>query len=197
MKKTFKSKVFRWAFRITVILAIVFELLIWFSPYYYHPEYGKKMIAHTVEIDAPVEKVFAYLGKSANASRWSVFVDHITPLPNGVPDGQAGSLRRCFCNSNEQGTQWDEEITLVEKNKRRQLRIFNMVDFSMTAQGLRTEQLYTDLGHGKTKLTFTVFYMNHEPSLWEEFKTHIASYKMKKIFRDNMNNIKQLVEAEK
>lgn len=52
--------------------------------------YGKKggfdykLISHTVEINAPADSVFKFLGNSANAHRWSVFVDHISPLNSDV-----------------------------------------------------------------------------------------------------------------
>lgn len=69
------------------------------------------------------------------------------------------------------------------------------MDFPVTANGLYTEQVYDSIGPETTRLTFTVFYKNHHPGLWEEFKTYLAAYKIKRIFRENMNNIKSLVEA--
>lgn len=196
MKKKLRSKKWIKVVAITFITVLLgLTGIVAFSPYRYDTASGKKMISHSVIIQQPAEVVFNYLGRSANASKWSVFVDHIDPLPNGIPDGKAGSLRRCFCNSNKKGTRWDEEITLVEPNKRRQLRIYNMVDFSMKADGVYTEQLYERLGNNKTRLTFTVFYKNHIPTPCEEFKTYLAAYKMKRIFRTNMNNIKKIMEA--
>lgn len=193
-KSLWKRRIKRFFIYTSLILFIAFWIIIWLSPYGYHDGFDYKLIKHTVTINASPDKVFTYLGNSNNAREWSVFVDHIDPLPNGIKDGEVGSFRRCFCNADEKGTQWDEEITEVDLNKRRQLRIFNLVDFEMTANGLHTEQLYKDLGNGKTELTFTVFYKNHEPSLWEEIKTYIAAYKMTSIFKGNMSNIKKFVE---
>lgn len=196
MEKKFKKR--KWRTIILVFLGLSFATLmglIWFSPYTYHPTFKRKMICHTVEINVPVDSLFRYLGNSANARNWSVYVDHITPLNNGIKDGHTGSVRRCFCNKDEKGRCWDEKILVVEKNKRRRLSIFNLVGFTATTEGLVTEQVYQPLSEHKTKLSFTVFYDKHVPNWWEILKTKLAAYKMLSIFKANMANIKRIVET--
>ncbi len=59
-----------------------------------------------------------------------MFVNHITTLnADKFPDGKPGSIRRCFCKQNETGMQWDELITVNIPDKKRQLIIFNLVNF--------------------------------------------------------------------
>jgi ribosomal protein L20A (L18A) len=169
--------------------------IIYFSPYQSHTGFSYKLIKHTVEIDAPVETVYQFLGNSANASRWSVFVHHIKTLnANEVSDGSVGSIRRCYCNANEQGRMWDELITENIPNKKRQLEIYNLKDFPMTANSLATEQIYEQTSDGKCRLTFTVFFKNVRPALADLIKMHIGSYRIKSIFKKNMYNIQQMVE---
>jgi hypothetical protein len=177
-------------------IALVLSALIFFSPYGKQDGFNYKLIISSVEINAPVDSVFSYLGNSANAQDWSVFVDHIVTL-NGdsIPDGKPGSRRRAFCNANEQGQRWDELTTVVEPNKRRQLISFDYVDFSMTANGLATEQLYEPLPNGGCKLSFTLFYLSHQPSFIEQLKTYYAAYTVKDIFDKNIANVKKYVEA--
>jgi hypothetical protein len=187
---------FRWTSISLSILFILLLLVIWFSPYGYDEKYGYKLIKNSVTINVSCDSAFQYLGNSENASRWSVFVDHIIPLnADEKPDGSPGSLRRCFAEADEKGSRWDEEITIVEKNKRRQLTIFNMENFSVSAEGLATEQLYQPVNDNCCELTFTVFYKDQNPTFLEELKTYFAAYKIKSIFRNNMNNIKADLEG--
>jgi uncharacterized protein YndB with AHSA1/START domain len=183
---------------ISLIVVCIVAAIILFSPYGNSNRFAYKAITHTVEINAPVEKVFNFLGRSANASRWSVFVNHITPLnADSVQDGMHGSTRRCFCRVDETGMQWDELITEVIPNQKRQLTIYNLKGFPMTAEDLATEQLYESTGENKCRLTFTVFIKRDAPSLVEKFKMYIAAYKIESIFKQNMKNIKSVVEKER
>jgi Polyketide cyclase / dehydrase and lipid transport len=169
---------------------------IWFSPYRpYQDAAGRYEVRNVIEIHAPVDAVWQYLGHSANASDWSVYVDHIVPLnPDAVPDGSVGSLRRCFQNPDEQGLRWDEEIVIVEPLVRRRLTIFNHVNFPMQSSGLATEQQYARLPSGGTRLTFTVFYPAGA-SWWDALKTKLGGYQIDAIFVQNMQNIKRICEA--
>ncbi|HEY6162333.1 MAG TPA: SRPBCC family protein [Bacteroidia bacterium] len=178
----------------TVIVMALAGVII-FSPYGNHDGFNYKLILNTVEINAPADSVYKYLGNSDNARKWSVFVDHINTLNrDSFPDGAVGSRRRCFCNADEKGTQWDELVTEVVPGKKRQIIIYHLVDFSMNAEHLATEQIYESIGTNKCKLTFTVFFKDAQPSLWERIKTYIAAYKIKGIFEGNMNNIKKFNE---
>jgi uncharacterized protein YndB with AHSA1/START domain len=183
--------------RTLLLLPFISVLAVWlFSNYKKHDDLPYKAIAASVEINASPEVVFEYMSHSEKAGEWSVFVHHITPLnADSFADGSVGVRRRCFCNKDETGVQWDEVITEVEPAKRRQLTVYNMKDFSMTANGLYTEQIYTPLDGGKRcKLTLTLFYKNHEPGLWELFKTHLASWRVESIFSGNLSNIKRNIE---
>ena len=180
---------------IALLLPLSLAFLFIFSPFQHHDDFDYPLIKSTVIIDAPVNEVFDYLGNSDNARDWSVFVDHITTTNAiEVPDGSIGSERRCFVNADESGTQWDERTTLVIPNRKRQLVIYNLVDFSMTADNLATEQIYTPLENNKCELTFTVFYKDTKPTVGEYLKTKLGAFHIKSIFEDNMNNIKTIIE---
>jgi hypothetical protein len=197
MEKKF-SKLKKWTLGIGSVLLLSVMGMIVFSPYGSHEGFSYKLVKVNIEIDAPVDSVFKFLGKSANASKWSVFVDHITPLnADSFPDGSVGCRRRCFCNKDETGVQWDELTTVRIPNEKRQLTIYNMKNFSMTADHLATEQLYEKTADNKCSLTFTVFYKDTKPSLMESFKLYFAAYKIKSIFVRNMTNIKRIVETGK
>ena len=193
-----QSKPIRKIMAITMlVMSIGFFTMILFSPYGRDGRFPYKVIQNTVEINAAVEQVYAFLGNSASASRWSAFVHHITPLnADLIPDGEPGSTRRCFHHADEKGLQWDELIAEVVPNQKRQLTIYNLVDFPMVANNLATEQLYESLGANQTRLTFTVFYKDAEPTMWETIKTYIAAYRIKSLFKSNMTNIKRIVEEE-
>lgn len=166
------------------------------SSYRYYDGFSYKLIKHSVEINAPVEKTFKFLGNSDNAAKWSVFVNHITPINlDSFPDGSVGSRRRCFQNLDEQGIQWDELITDKIINAKRQLIIYNMKNFPITAEHLATEQIYDPIDSSTCKLTFTLFFKDAKPSLLESLKTYLASFKIKTIFKQNMTNIKHLIET--
>lgn len=178
------------------ILIIAISIMIICSPFGKHKEFDYKLIINSIEINAPADSVYSFLGKSSNASKWSVFVNHINPLnPDVVPDGKVGSQRRCFKNEDEKGLQWDEEITVAEINKRRQLTIFNMQGFDMQAEGLATEQIYEVISPSKTKLSFTLFYLNNNPSLADLLKTYFSAFEVKSIYERNMTNIKNIIET--
>jgi len=174
------------------LIAIIF--MIFFSPYSLK-ENGVRNVSNTVIIQAPVALVFDYLGNSDNASRWSVFVNHISTLnDNLVPDGAVGSLRRCYVNSDETGMRWDEETVQVLANQKRRLTIFNLKDFPMTADHLVTEQLYAKKNENQCELTFTLFYDVSHSNLWSELKMYLAAYRIERIFEQNMENIKRNLE---
>jgi uncharacterized protein YndB with AHSA1/START domain len=173
------------------VLVLLLAIAIWKSPF------QDGVIEHTVEVEAPLNEVYDFLSNSNNAKRWSVFVDHINTLnADSITDGKVGSRRRCFCKADETGTQWDELISEVEPYQRRQLLIYNLKEFSMTADNLATNQFYETLPGDRCKLTFTVFFKGDQPGIWDWFKTKLAAYKIQDIFERNMDNIKRIVEEE-
>ncbi len=184
-----------------IILGIIFFItifivfLISFSPYKNNQETGYKCIALSIEISQPVEKVFAYLGNSKNASKWSVYVDHITTLNiDKVSDGEVGSTRRCFKEKNEQGIVWDEDIAEVIPNIKRRLTIYNAKGFPIMVEGILTEQRYKRLNDSTTHLTFTVFHKNSNLDFVSTIKIHFASYTIANIFKRNLEKIKKCLE---
>ncbi len=182
---------------VSIIILIIIGLVL-FSPYRKWDGQGYRSVQASIEINLPVDSVFQFMGNSKLASSWSVYVDDITTLnQDTIPDGAVGSVRRCFARPKESGQQWDEVISIVEKNKKRQLIIYNLVKFPIIAEGLKTEQLYEKLGEKKTKLTLTLFYNRDKPSNMEWFKTKIAAYEIKRIFKGNLQNIKRIIEEGK
>lgn len=170
--------------------------MIAFSPYGRQDGFPYRVMAHTVEIGAPADSVFRYLGNSANASRWSTFVHHITPLnPDSVPDGAVGSRRRCFRLADESGETWDETITVVEPSRRRQLTLYAFRNFAVSADNMATEQIYEALGPDRSRLTFTVFFKDVEPGFLDAYLMYLTAYRIHDIFKDNMRNIARIVEA--
>lgn len=188
----------KWVLWLFALLVTGMSLAIYFSPYGSHEGFSYKLIKESVVVDVSVDSAFRFLGNSDNAKRWSVYVDHISTL-NGIrtPDGTPGSIRRCFCNSNEKGQRWDELTTLVEPNKRRQLTTFNLIDFPMQANGLASEQRYRKISANRCEITFTLFFANHDSGFWDEFKTYFGAYKVRSIFQQNLSNIKRILETGK
>ncbi len=195
MEKKFKSNLSRWLTGFFISIAALLIIIPFISPYKQSEGDQIKKIVCSVEIDAPVSQVFQYLGNSGNASEWSVFVDHIISLnPEEVPDGNKGSFRRCFKNEDKSGIQWDEEIIEVIPNKGRKLTIFNMQHFPMKADNLITEQVYIPISETKCKLTFALYYKEGKSNAIDEYKMHLASFRIADIFRDNLQNIKHFNE---
>lgn len=177
------------------IIGVILGLAIYFSPYKKHKNEKGKSIQISVNIKAPVDSVFAYLGNSANAADWSSFVDHITVLnPEQTTDGTVGSFRRCFQNADEKGMTWDEEIVSVKKSKIRKLTIFNLQHFPIKAEHLATEQRYKKLSKNKTQLTFALYFDQKSTPTLDWIKMHLASYKIAQIFEKNLANIKRICE---
>lgn len=160
---------------------------------------SRSEIKNTILIHAPVHEVYAYLGNSSNASKWSVFVSKIYPLNSDVvQDGTKGSIRRCLVrDSYLENAFWDEVITKVIPNKKRQLSIYNLNHFPVEANGLLTEQQYESIDEHTTLLTFTLFYDKESIPLWDNLKTHFAAYQIEDIFIRNMENIKNEIENQK
>lgn len=178
-----------------IILFVIVFLTYFFSPFKNNELYKHKAIIASIEIKKPVAEVYAYLSKSSNATKWSVYVHHITTLnPQEFADGQVGCRRRCFQQADEQGVVWDELITEVIPQQKRQLVLYNMHGFSMTAEGLVTEQLYTKVNDSTTKLSLCLFYKDGESTTIEAMKTYFAAYFIYNIFNRNIANIKKNCE---
>jgi len=189
-----KNKKISLIFILFIVLAFTFFIIL--SPYKSDEIENYKLIKETVIINAPISKVHKYLGNSNNASNWSSFIDHITVLNSKFyKDGDKGSIRRCYQNADEKGTQWDELITINATNKR-QLIIYNLKNFALTAENLATEQVYVALNNKKCSLTLTVFYKEKDPTLLNQLKLYLASYRISPILKKNLKNIKDIIEDE-
>lgn len=196
MKSEKKYRIWELVFIVFDLLLLGFLLLILFSPYKLdHENQGKIVVS--VEINAPVQKVYSYLGNSDNAKNWSSYVDHINSLnSNEYPDGSVGAKRRCFKQKNEKGIYWDEEILENTPNQKRLLSCYNLNGFPLVADGLRTEQLYQKNGINRCKLSFTLFIDPGKSSFFSEFKMTFGAYVVAAIFRKNLQNIKQILEKD-
>lgn len=150
---------------------------------------------YTITIHRPVEAVWKFASDSSQAVNWSVYFHHITALP-GTPDGQPGSIRRCFRRANELGPTWDEEILSVEPLKSRKIRTYNLKGFSdssiLDAEFL-VEQRYERVDAATTKMTFgTKLVKPWDPVTL--IKLMVASLETRRIFKLNLENIANLIE---
>jgi uncharacterized membrane protein len=184
--------------RIYIVFSIMLLsacLYLSFSPLNLFPKNERFEIKNTIIIKAPAEKIFGYLGHSANACNWSTYVDHIKPLNQSViADGKIGSIRRCFKNNAEIGIQWDEQIIGLKKNKYRQISIYNMNGFLMQSNALYTEQVYKTINDSTTALTFTLS-LRKDAELLDVLKLHFGAYRISRIFKANLKNIKYYNES--
>ena len=177
------------------IVFIAIFLMVLFSPYGNQEGRDGKLVESKILINAPVEQIFAYLGDSDNASEWSVFVDHISPLnSHEVSDGSPGSIRRCFVKKDEKRKSWDEEVLAVDLNKRRLLSCYNYREFVLTAGILNTEQLYEETKDGHCLLSLTLFFPQEKTSFLKHLKMYYAAYQVSYLFEENLKNIKKFNE---
>lgn len=152
--------------------------------------------SESVIIDAPVEKVWEYASNSNNAKDWSIYFDHISPLP-GIPDGQVGSFRRCFRNANEHGMFWDEEVLEIRPLEYRQIRTYNIHGYKeekLNTVEYKVEQLYEKISDTQTKMTF-------QASVTKGMDLTAVYYMIRdfregsRVLRVNLENIKSQVEG--
>ena len=187
-----RSKRLLYAAPVPVSVIVLWGLLAW-SPYAAHEGFPYRLIKESVDVEAPCRAVHEYLGDSANASTWSVFVDHITPLnAHRFPDGERGSIRRSFRNADERGIVWDEYFELVEPLRRR-LSVYNIVGLPATHGELLTEQIYEPQPEG-CRLSFTLFFRD-DPSVRDEVLMRLFAHWIARVFRANIGNVGELVEA--
>lgn len=178
-------------------LLSIFGLLLLFSPFEYDKQTDNYVLSHEVIIDKSVQEVFDYVGQSKNASKWSVFVNHITPLNTDTyRDGTVGSQRRCFKNKNEKGVFWDETILNVIPLKERSLSIYNLNGFAVTTENLVTYQHYEIVGEQLTKLRFSLVKARREMGMLERTKIILAAYVVSSIFEKNLKGIKKQLEQQ-
>lgn len=156
-----------------------------------------KELMTSIVIAAPIEEVWKYVSDSANAKNWSVYFSHIRPLPAGVPDGEPGSLRRCFRNPDEKGRMWDEMVVEVVPQKRRLIHSYEFRGYWPEAQirgaGTLVVQGYEAIDSTRTRLSFQTALI---PGLTAVQRTELklAMPDVRKIFRRNLENIREAIE---
>lgn len=179
---------------VLAVISLSIVILVIISPYKRHSNEFRTVEA-SIEIKAPIDSVFAYMSNSAYASDWSSYVDHITPLnSNEIGDGKEGSIRRVFVSVKEKEAHWDEKIEEVKPNKKRKLSIYNIHGLAMSADGLLTEQRYEKRSGGVTRLSLVLYFDKEHSGLWNGFKMHLGSFKVRAIFEANLENIKREIE---
>jgi hypothetical protein len=157
----------------------------------------RRSVQETIVIQAPVHEVWSYASNSLFAQDWSIYFDHISPLP-GVRDGEVGSIRRCFKNAHEEGPRWDEMTIQISTEESRTIVTFNLMGFNHPGltkdQYVFVRQLYARLSDQSTALTFQTLYpKNAKISAKIAFK--LNQLKTKTIFKKNLINIKAAIEG--
>jgi hypothetical protein len=157
-----------------------------------------KSVSETVLIEASLNEVWDYVSDSTRANEWSVFFDHISPLPGKFPDGEVGSFRRCFRMANESGARWDELTIQVRPKESRKIVTFNLFGFGferlLKGNYMFVRQLYRQTDKGHTELTFQTI-ASPENNLASKFAFHISRKQTTRIFRENLENIKSVLEG--
>ncbi len=157
----------------------------------------KEAVSHSVVINAPIDQVWAYASDSSKAKDWSVFFDHISPLP-GTRDGQVGALRRCYRYREEIPPYWDEIVVILEPPKTRVITTYNLTGFKFEwltkGSYVFVRQLYRELEGQRTEVIFETNYSKESG-----FLTKVGFFIAKKdtidIFRKNLMNIKLAIEG--
>lgn len=157
----------------------------------------EKGVSESIIINAPVEDVWDYGSDSTRATDWSVFFDHITPLP-GIPDGNVGARRRCFRNADETGEYWDEIAISSVKYQFRQIITYNLTNFrpNFLASGghMYVRQYYRAIDAHTTEMTFQTQYPAN--ANWKtKLSARLTKKKTAKIFKENLENIKANIEG--
>lgn len=157
----------------------------------------EKGVTQSLLINAPIEEVWKYASNSHNAHDWSVFFDHISPLP-GIPDGQVGSLRRCFRHANELGPFWDEVVVTIQPQRMRIITTYNLNHFPLNdlnrGQYVFVRQLYEPIDKHTTRMTFQTMTRPGSPLL-NKMIFRINKKSTSKIFKENLLNIKAIIEG--
>lgn len=154
------------------------------------------VIEESIEINAPIEKVWDYISDNSKAREWSVYFHHISSLP-GIEDGAVGSNRRCFRSEDESGIYWDEMVLETTLLKYREILAYNFNGFEKEVFNnalFFVHQNLSDLGNNKTMLTFSTEKIRPE-SVLNSLDYISAKGETEKIFKLNLTNIREAIEA--
>ena len=182
---------------IAFITLVILGLLYLFSPFGKNQDIEEWELEEHVLIESNIDSVYAYLSNSENASDWSSYIDHITPLnSDSILDGELGSLRRCFKQKTEGGIVWDEEIIKIQETPTlyRELSIFNLQNFPLQTTELTTRQHYHKLNNNSTQLTFGLYKSTNISNWTDVLKMKFTGYYISSIFKTNLSNIKAEIE---
>ena len=152
--------------------------------------------AARVEIEAPIEVVWAYVSDSSKARDWSIFFDHISPLP-GIKDGRVGSLRRCYRCADGTGITWDEEVMQIRAPYFREIRTFALRGFNIwgaESAVFRVHQSLRRLGPNRTELIFSSSVEAPDPAFWNILVLSTTMAESGDIVQKNVENIKYFIE---
>jgi hypothetical protein len=127
-----------------------------------------------------------------------LYIDHIDMLSKQMDStNEVGAVSRFYTNSDETGQFYDAQVLQSEKNKKRVVKLFNFTDFPISFNEIINEQVFRSLPENKCELSLSLYYKKTCPDFWDEVKAHVASYRIKKAFRENMNNLKKELENHK
>lgn len=128
-------------------------------------------------------------------AEWSVYFDHITPMP-GSPDGGVGAKRRCYCRQDESGNTWDEDTVEVRAPHYRQIRTYNLQGFpaGFEVAQFRVHQRYTALSPTQTRLEFASELLRPD-DWWSRVRFITKVREANRVIQLNLENIKVAVEA--
>jgi hypothetical protein len=151
-------------------------------------------VVDSVVIHASPREVFEFMSDSSQARGWSIFFDHITPLP-GSPDGGLGAKRRCFRRPDETGPRWDEEVVGFEPYTSRRIHVYDAAGFRAGIYVGTEEEIshtYEEIAPGQTRLTFDAHIT--KGSVTDRLALFLSTRETHRIFRDNLTNIAAMIE---
>jgi hypothetical protein len=151
-------------------------------------------VVDSVVIHASPREVFDFMSDSRQARGWSIFFDHITPLP-GSPDGGLGATRRCFRRPDETGPRWDEEVIGFAPYTSRTIRVYGAAGFRAGIYVGTEEEIshaYEEIAPGETKLTFDAHVT--KGSIGDRLALFLSTSETHRIFRKNLTNIRGMIE---
>lgn len=176
-------------------LLIALVLFIRFSPYKKLSGHDANGVENSIVIDRSTDMVFDFMCQQGDVKRWMLYIDHIDVLSKQLNKvSEVGTISRFYSNNDETGQTYDAEVLQSEKNKKRVVKLFNFTDFPITFNEVINEQVFKTLPENKCELSLKLYYEKARPDFWDEVKAHVASYRIKKAFRENMENLKKELE---
>jgi hypothetical protein len=199
-KKTMKNQIIpKKILRISLLALTIFTFaciaLVYFSPYKAYAGSYPKMVRNSVVINQPADSVFNFVSNNAYTQAWLSYVDHIKTFSKC--SNQKGVRNSYYFNPDELGQKFDGILLDVNKNRMRKLLFTNFNDFPFEPGNIIQEQFYRPLKGNKCELCFTVHYEKENITMLDEFKACIAAYRVERALRENMENIKAVIEEGK